>query len=113
MAAGLDGKKTRTSKSVAPKARFVFAAHNILNELPRKYSAHLLAGARTLVLGAGEILFEKKSDVGDGCYWLQKGMLKVSISLSWGGSPASCSTGTKALLGALTPWASAPTGAGT
>ena len=56
-----------------------FGAHNLLSGLPREYSSRLLAKAPAISLKKGQTLFEIGA-VGDGCYWLQEGVLKVSIA---------------------------------
>ena len=54
-------------------------AHNLLGRLPSEFSGKLLAGKRTLRLRGGETLFER-GDAGDGCYWLRRGVLAVSVT---------------------------------
>ena len=51
----------------------------ILPRLPERLSAQLFAGATTRHLNAGETLFSA-GDSGDGCYRLERGLLKVIIS---------------------------------
>src|SRR5262245_54597260 len=58
-------------------------AHSVLAELPRKYWARLLEGARSFSLNPGETLF-RKDDPSDGFYWLRRGALKVCITGSRG-----------------------------
>jgi len=41
----------------------------------------LLARAPTISLEKGQTLFEIGA-IGDGCYWLEEGVLKVSVSSS-------------------------------
>ena len=52
---------------------------NVLGRLPAELSGRLLAGERTITLSAGETLFER-GDAGDGCYWLRRGVLTVSVA---------------------------------
>jgi CRP/FNR family transcriptional regulator, cyclic AMP receptor protein len=47
--------------------------------LPEGLSAQLFAGAKTCHLKAGEALFAA-GDIGDGCYRLEQGLLKVTIT---------------------------------
>ena len=61
-----------------------FGAHNLLSGLPREYSSRLLARAPTISLEKGQTLFDTGA-VGDGCYWLEEGVLKVSIASPQGG----------------------------
>jgi CRP/FNR family transcriptional regulator, cyclic AMP receptor protein len=51
----------------------------ILSSLPGRLSAQLFAGAKTCHLKAGEALFAA-GDIGDGCYRLEQGLLKVTIT---------------------------------
>lgn len=55
------------------------SALGVLLGLPERYSAPLLAGATRVVLRPGEVLFDK-GDVGDGCYWVKGGILKVKVA---------------------------------
>ena len=55
-----------------------FGSHNLLSGLPREYSSPLLARAPAISLKEGQTLFES-GEVGDGCYWLEEGVLKVSV----------------------------------
>ena len=56
-----------------------FGSHNLLSGLPSEYSSRLLARAPTVTLNKGQTLFESGA-VGDGCYWLEEGVLKVTIA---------------------------------
>jgi CRP/FNR family cyclic AMP-dependent transcriptional regulator len=51
----------------------------IFSSLPERLSAQLFAGAKTCHLKAGEALFAA-GDIGDGCYRLEQGLLKVTIT---------------------------------
>ena len=51
----------------------------ILPNLPRQFSESLLANAKPRSLAEREVLFEA-GDVADGCYRLEQGLLKVSIT---------------------------------
>jgi CRP/FNR family cyclic AMP-dependent transcriptional regulator len=53
-------------------------SHNVLSALPREYAAGLLARARTRSLKRGQTLFQSGA-AGNGCYWLEEGILKVSV----------------------------------
>ncbi len=55
-----------------------FGSHTLLAALPLEFSSRLLAGAPTTRLKKGEALFEIGA-TGDGCYWLNEGVLKVSV----------------------------------
>lgn len=71
--------KTITARpsASAPPGETAFGA-SILTDLPPVYSKRLLEGATSVTLHDGEALF-RKGDAGDGCYWLQAGLLKVSV----------------------------------
>jgi CRP/FNR family transcriptional regulator, cyclic AMP receptor protein len=51
----------------------------ILSRLPERLSAQLFAGAKSCHLHAGDTLFAA-GDSGDGCYRLERGLLKVIIT---------------------------------
>ena len=55
------------------------SSYNLLSGLPREYSASLLARASMMSLKRGQTLFEHGA-AGNGCYWLEEGVLKVSIT---------------------------------
>jgi CRP/FNR family transcriptional regulator, cyclic AMP receptor protein len=54
-------------------------AETILSSLPERMSAQLFAGAKSCHLRAGDALFAA-GDSGDGCYRLERGLLKVIIT---------------------------------
>lgn len=63
----------------SPVSEVAFAqAIRQLTGLPEKYAGALLEGAKAISLPEGEKLFSK-GDAGNGCYWLEQGLLKVSI----------------------------------
>ena len=51
----------------------------VLASLPERLSARLFAGAKSCHLNAGEVLFAA-GDAGNGCYRLERGLLKVIIT---------------------------------
>ena len=55
------------------------ATQSLLYQLPEPLSAQLFAGAKSCHLRAGETLFAA-GDPGDGCYRLERGLLKVIIT---------------------------------
>ena len=69
-----------------------FGANSLLSGLPREYSSRLLAKAPAITLKKGKTLFEIGA-VGDGCYWLEEGVLKVSIASPQARSGSSPSSG--------------------
>src|SRR5215475_13665575 len=58
-------------------------SNNILSALPDRLSSRLYAKATARHLRAGETLFNA-GDVGDGCYRLDRGVLKVDMTSSRG-----------------------------
>jgi CRP/FNR family cyclic AMP-dependent transcriptional regulator len=67
-------------KSAMPKStRKAITPNAILPRLPERLSAQLFAGAMARHLDAGETLFSA-GDSGDGCYRLERGLLKVIIT---------------------------------
>ena len=46
--------------------------------LPRAFAARLLEKSTTVILQEGQVLCER-GDPGDGCYWMQQGVLKVVL----------------------------------
>src|SRR5258708_6043804 len=62
-----------------PEQSGLLKSPNIIAKLPRQYSSVLLQNAKTLVLSEGSTLFQKGAP-GDGCYWVQSGVLKVIVS---------------------------------
>lgn len=45
---------------------------------PQEYASYLLQNSSSVLLSQGEVLFQRGAP-GDGCYWLQTGVLKVGI----------------------------------
>lgn len=76
------------------------AAANLLSSLPREVAGKLLSAERARTLAAGAILFER-GDPGDGCYWLQKGVLKVSVASASGEQRILAILGPGAIVGEL------------
>jgi CRP/FNR family transcriptional regulator len=57
---------------------YFFGSDNVLSGLPREYAAGLLAKSPALSLKRGQTLFQSGA-TGNGCYWLEEGVLKVSV----------------------------------
>src|SRR5262245_1508299 len=74
-----------------------YSRDSILAALPMDFVSALLARARPIRLQANKILFQK-GDQGDGCYWLQTGVVKVTL-------PSSHGHGLDRILGILGPGA--------
>ena len=77
-----------------------FGAHNLLSGLPREYSSRLLARAPAISLEKGQTLFETGA-IGDGCYWLEEGVLKVSIASPQGAERILAILGPGSIVGEL------------
>ena len=75
-------------------------ARNILSGLPDRHASRLLAMAKAVSLPSGRILF-RQEDAGDGCYWLQRGALKVSIASERGRERIIAILGAGAIVGEL------------
>lgn len=75
-----------------------FGSRNLLPALPSELSAQLLVGARTITLKRGQTLFETGAK-GDGCYWLNEGVLKVSIASIQGAERILAILGSGSLVG--------------
>jgi CRP/FNR family transcriptional regulator, cyclic AMP receptor protein len=56
-----------------------YSSNNILPAMPMEFVSALLAHTRPMWLARGKVLFHK-GDMGDGCYWLQAGTVKVTVS---------------------------------
>jgi CRP-like cAMP-binding protein len=68
--------------------------------LPPRLSALLFANAKPVHLSAGHVLFTA-DDEGDGCYRIEKGLLKVSIISASGAERILAILGTGAIVGEL------------
>jgi CRP/FNR family cyclic AMP-dependent transcriptional regulator len=77
-----------------------FGAHSILSGLPSEFSSRLLARAPTISLEKGQTLFEIGA-IGDGCYWLEEGVLKVSVASSQGAERILAILGPGSIVGEL------------
>jgi CRP/FNR family transcriptional regulator, cyclic AMP receptor protein len=77
-----------------------FGAHNLLSGLPSEFSSRLLARATTMSLEKGQTLFEIGA-IGDGCYWLEEGILKVSIASPQGAERILAILGSGSIVGEL------------
>ena len=74
--------------------------HRVLSGLPDRYASILLAKASAITLPAGAILF-RQGEAGDGCYWLQRGALKVTIASQHGQERMIAVLGAGAIVGEL------------
>ena len=78
----------------------LFGSHNLLSGLPPEYSSRLLANAPTIDLTKGQALFQIGA-VGDGCYLLREGVLKVSITSNQGAERILAILGPGSIVGEL------------
>lgn len=82
-----------------PRSGFPFS-RNILVGLPGEYSSHLAKNASRVALPRGQVLFRKGAP-GDGCYWLQRGVLKVCVASQSGEERTLAILGPGAIVGEL------------
>lgn len=80
--------------------RYIPGLSGILPRLPEDLSAQLFAGAPARHLEAGEALFIA-GDIGDGCYRLEKGLVKVMITSPQGEDRILALLGPGAIVGEL------------
>ena len=71
-----------------------------LASVPEALSRPLFVAARRRSLKAGEVLFAG-GDAGDGCYLLDRGLLKVTVTSSWGEERTIAILGPGAVVGEL------------
>lgn len=90
------------SKPAAPSA-----FGNLLDSLPEPLASGLFARARPVKLGADQILFVA-GDPGDGCYRVDQGLLKVSITSPSGGERILAILGRGSVAGELSMLDGAP-----
>jgi CRP/FNR family transcriptional regulator, cyclic AMP receptor protein len=76
------------------------AGTHLLSGLPAQISADLFEKSRTLQLAADAVLF-LEGDRGDGCYRIDRGLLKVSVISSTGGERILAILGPGAVVGEL------------
>ena len=84
---------------MASRASF-FASHSVLSGLPDEYSSRMLAKAPSIALEKGRTLFEIGAE-GDGCYWLEEGVLKVSVASHQGSERILAILGPGSIVGEL------------
>jgi CRP/FNR family transcriptional regulator len=80
--------------------RYIPGLSGILPRLPEDLSAQLFAGAASRHLEAGEALFVA-GDIGDGCYRLEQGLVKVIITSPQGEDRILALLGPGAIVGEL------------
>ena len=101
MVTGDGAKNAKNDSNVSiPAVAGYFSSQSILSLLPAKISQQLINSSRRVQLLSGQILFEK-GDAGDGCYWLETGVLKVSVASSQGEQRILAVLGPGAIVGEL------------
>jgi CRP/FNR family transcriptional regulator, cyclic AMP receptor protein len=83
-----------------PGRAALFGSHNLLSGLPPEYSSRLLVNAPAIDLTKGQALFQIGAPA-DGCYWLNKGVLKVSITSNQGAERILAILGPGSIVGEL------------
>ena len=73
---------------------------NLFSALPQRFSTLLFANAKPVHLASGQMLFVA-DDPGDGCYRIEKGLLKVSIGSGSGDERILAILGPGAIVGEL------------
>jgi CRP-like cAMP-binding protein len=76
------------------------AVTDLFSALPAHLSAHLFANAKSVHLAADQVLF-LAGDAGDGCYRIEKGLLKVSMVSTSGAERILSILGPGAIVGEL------------
>ena len=76
------------------------AVTDLFSALPQHLSAHLFANAKPVHLAADQVLF-LAGDAGDGCYRIEKGLLKVSMVSTSGAERILSILGPGAIVGEL------------
>src|SRR5215470_1284512 len=76
------------------------ALTDLFSALPSHLSAHLFANAKPVHLAAEQVLF-LAGDAGDGCYRIEKGLLKVSMVSTSGAERILSILGPGAIVGEL------------
>src|SRR6476660_10648165 len=80
-----------------PKASSVF---NVFSELPETLLSELFEDATSYTLREGETLF-RAGDVGDGCYRIQTGLVKIVVASQHGEERIISLLGPHAIVGEL------------
>ena len=96
------GKRTRLAM-----AKSVPRPESLLAALPTELSHSLFAKARPLSLVAHQTLFVA-GDEGDGCYWVEEGLLKASVAAATGGERILAILGPGSVVGELSMIDGAP-----
>ncbi|HXY90162.1 MAG TPA: cyclic nucleotide-binding domain-containing protein, partial [Xanthobacteraceae bacterium] len=81
-------------------ARSALSAAHLFSHLPEKLTSRLFARSRPVKLAPDQVLF-LAGDPGDGCYHVERGLLKVSVASPAGGERILAILGPGALVGEL------------
>jgi CRP/FNR family transcriptional regulator, cyclic AMP receptor protein len=81
-------------------ARSALSAAHLFSHLPDELTKRLFARSRPVKLAPDQVLF-LAGDPGDGCYHVEKGLLKVSVASHSGGERILAILGSGALIGEL------------
>jgi CRP/FNR family transcriptional regulator len=65
-------------RQLPPRSGFPFS-RSILCELPQEYASRLLKTASSVSSPRRQVLFQEGAPA-DGCYWLERGVLKISVA---------------------------------
>jgi len=90
---------TRKPDAALPAPRFLYS-HSVLAGLPGGQLVRLQQSAKSLSLKERHVLF-RRGDPPDGCYWLRRGFLKVSVASNRGEERILALLGAGALVGEL------------
>jgi CRP/FNR family transcriptional regulator len=93
-----------------PAPRFLYS-HSILAGLPASQLLQLQQSARSLSVRERDVLF-RRGDPPDGCYWLRRGFLKLSVTSNRGEERILAVLGAGALVGELALFDNVPRGVG-
>ena len=96
-----------SDRDVGAMAKSTFPLDSLLTALPADLSSALFAKAHDVSLAADQIVF-LAGDAGDGCYRIEDGLLKVSVSAAGGGERILAILGPGSIVGELSMIDGAP-----
>lgn len=96
-----------SDRDVGAMAKSTFPLDSLLTALPADLSSALFAKAHDVSLAADQIVF-LAGDAGDGCYRIDDGLLKVSVSAAGGGERILAILGPGSIVGELSMIDGAP-----
>src|SRR6202142_1438663 len=92
------GLRSRIEHSAQAMARSTLSAAHLFSHLPEELTQGLFARSRPVKLAPDQVLF-LAGDPGDGCYHVEKGLLKVSVASPAGGERILAILGAGSLIG--------------